>query len=262
MLFRSAERARLDADLQRSRDLLTQTAPAIVNAKLRSESVVVVAERGVDEATVRSTAQTIRDAGADAPVVVWLEAKWLLDSEARIRDLGKAVGSTETDSAALRAAALARLAVRLRSDDPSKTDDLLVRLASTGFITVESLRSIPLETPLSFPGAAGRALAIVGLGSELGTSQITTAIGTSLAQSGLETVTAELDPNPDDNTKRGSLLGPLIDNAATGATVGTVDTLDLIEGRLATVFALVEAGRGRGVHLGYGPGASAALPAP
>jgi hypothetical protein len=78
---------------------------------------------------------------------------------------------------------------------------------------------------------------------------------------GLPTVVAEVFEAPgdgEDDLDRGSTLSPW--RAAEDAGVSTVDDLDLLAGRVATVLALADLRDGVIGHYGYGPDADRVLP--
>ena len=65
-----------------------------------------------------------------------------------------------------------------------------------------------------------------------------------------------------DAPERGAAVAPVRTNDGLSALVTTVDDLDLVAGRVATVIALQDLERGVVGHYGYGDGATSSLPPP
>lgn len=85
---RNAEEVRSENDELRERlgeldDFVEQVAPYAIDEHLDGESVVVLAVRGIDEDAVRSVVGTLRQAGAEAPAILWLEPSWALVEDDR-----------------------------------------------------------------------------------------------------------------------------------------------------------------------------------
>ena len=78
-----------------------------VEDRLDNVPVVILAERGVDGETVDATAALIRAAGADAPAVIWLEERWLLEDQESIEAL-RGTLDTATSAASVRDRVLTR----------------------------------------------------------------------------------------------------------------------------------------------------------
>ena len=92
----------LSAQAKQLQSYLSIAGPYVVEGRLTAVPVVVVAERGVDRATVRNLVTLMQDAGAQAPAIVWLEGKWLLKQPSDRTALARIVGDT-ADSRNLRA---------------------------------------------------------------------------------------------------------------------------------------------------------------
>lgn len=85
---RNAEEVRSENDELRERlgeldDFVEQAAPYAIDEHLDGESVVVLAVRGIDEDAVRSVVGTLRQAGAHASAILWLEPSWALVEDDR-----------------------------------------------------------------------------------------------------------------------------------------------------------------------------------
>lgn len=191
-----AENDRLNGDLQRLGAWVEESSRLTVAARLTAVPVAVVAQRGVGDA-VESTVALLRQAGATAPVIVWLEQAWVLEDAGDVERLAGVLGySAATDTGLLRRRGLAALAERLAqpaesgapgeaADEPAAQSgsgrasttvappttaapdgpDVLDALDEAGFITVEEIGG-PAPSADSVPdsGEPGRgADAVVGV---------------------------------------------------------------------------------------------------
>src|SRR6476660_5150417 len=132
---------------------LQTAAPYVVEGRLTSVPVVVVAEHGVDRGSVRAMVTLLQDAGAQTPAIVWLQSKWLLDKPADRDKLATIVGG-DAGSTGLRTRALDALARRLGTAVPVATStttsssttagpagpaDALDALTTAGFVSIEAV---------------------------------------------------------------------------------------------------------------------------
>ena len=90
--------------------LREQSAPWAVDGQLTDQPVAIVAERGVDEDTVKAQAQLLRAPGGVVPGILWLEEPWNLGGDGKNADaLRTALGSPTRNDKALRAEAIVAL---------------------------------------------------------------------------------------------------------------------------------------------------------
>src|SRR5664279_2820367 len=96
-----ADNAKLKSQLDQLNNYADQSAPWAVEAQLTDQPVAIVAERGVDEDTVKAQAQMLRGAGGKVPGILWLETPWNLGGDGKSADaLRNALGvGTKTDKA-------------------------------------------------------------------------------------------------------------------------------------------------------------------
>ncbi|HZJ25996.1 MAG TPA: copper transporter [Acidimicrobiia bacterium] len=269
---RAEERRRaneaLAQDVGRLNEVVGEAQPYTVEDRLAGVSIVVMAVRGIDPAVVESQVETLSEAGAVAPAVVWLEESWSLEGD-RAGALAAALGQSSGGPAELQAAAWTALALRLGSGEESPADGLdasaaqpvdpLRALSEAGFLEIQSLGAEPI-VPANFPGPAARVVLLTGTGAPSGTGNLVRVGAEALDAAGVPTVVGEIYGG--DDATRGALLEP-IRNAAIAATlVSTVDDVEVPEGRIAVVLAAADLGRAPPVvgHYGYGDGAQRALP--
>jgi hypothetical protein len=132
----------------------------------------------------------------------------------------------------------------------------LVALEQSGFVRLQRVDGDEARS-----GSQLSVVFVTGAGSEFDASGST--MGELLSAStalGVPTVVADVyRPSDDEDApERGAVLAPLRDDDA--SDVSTVDDLELIAGRVATVLAVADLLEGVVGHYGYGAGADAVLP--
>jgi hypothetical protein len=179
-----------------------------------------------------------------------------------LRDAADLLGSATS----VRTRALGELAARLtepvdaRAVDENQPADLVARLEDAGFLGVDG-DNVDLT---AFPPRPARALVITGTNSNFAGTDMTVETVSAFADAEAPTVAGEIYVQSDeaDAPQRGAAVAPVRTNDGLSATVTTVDDLDLIAGRVATVIALQDLERGVVGHYGYGDGATSSLPPP
>ncbi len=261
------ENAQLRDDLDRVDTYVADSAAMAVEDRLDNVPVVILAERAVGGEMVDATAALIRAAGADAPAVIWLEDRWMLDDQNSIETL-RGTLDTATSAASVRDRALDALARRIAEPPaaPEASDageepvpDLLTRLSDAGFIDVQG-DDVDLAT---FPAGPSRAIVVTGTDSLFSESDLTVALTQALVEADVSSVVGEVfvAGQSDDAPERGDAIAPVREDDTLNATVSTVDDLDLVAGRVASVLALEDLATGTVGHYGYGRGADQIIPA-
>jgi hypothetical protein len=258
----NAENGALRDELARNEDFLTQAAPYVVNDRLAGEAVVVVAEDGVDPGASRALVETLREAGADVPGVLWLQNSWRLDDEKQLASLLEETGVTGNNATA-RQEALRSLAGRLiEPAPPDRTADTdpLAALMSNGFVR---LAEGDEEQLARFPAGAARVVFVTGTDSTLDGLGILPGFVQELTTNGAPVLVAEVYDDHDlapPVPERGASLTPVRGDPELSPIVATVDDVELVQGAVATVVALEQLVDGTPGHYGYGQGAQAPLP--
>src|SRR4051794_13363363 len=130
----------LRTENERLRRYIDQSASFAVANRLAGKDVVVVAERGVDDGPVKAELAMLREAGATAPAIVWVEPKFELKDADDVSPMASMLHLPVSDPATLRAQGLAALARRLtRPPTTSETPDLLSRMVDEKFVSVDGL---------------------------------------------------------------------------------------------------------------------------
>jgi hypothetical protein len=160
------EKARNDA-LTTERDQLNQyveqSAPWTVDGQLTDQAVGIIAERGINEDTVKAQAALLRQGGGTVPGILWLEAPWSLGGDGTNSDaLRAALGSSTNRDNALRTEALTALARRLGQGSAAPGEsDVVDALAKAGFVTLEGAGDGDVSAA-TFPGPNMTALLLGG----------------------------------------------------------------------------------------------------
>jgi hypothetical protein len=249
-------------ELDRSNQYAADAAAYSVEGRLVEVPVVLVAERGVDGDDVNDTMQLVRAAGADAPVLVWLEERWKLETEEDVQALRTAVDLLGGASS-LRARALDLLAQRLT--EPSETPvegpegDVLARLVEAGFIAIDVEDGADLA---AFPPRPGRAVVVTGTTSVFSGTDMTLETTSAFVDAEAPTVVGEVFVARDgpDAPAQGDAVAAVRADETLSTRASTVDDLELVAGRVATVIALQDLAVGIVGHYGYGDGATSVLP--
>jgi hypothetical protein len=265
---RERENEALSGEVGRLEEFVEQAEPYVVEGRLPDVPVVVVAVRGTDEDVVADQVEMLREAGAVAPGIVWLEESWTMEG-GDAAALAEALGETSDEPAARRDTAWRALATRLAAGRevgavttaPGTVPiagDALTLLVEGGFAELSAVGDRTID-PGTFPGPDSRVVLVTSPGAAPGTGNLTRVGARALADAGVPAVVGEVYDDARD-VDRGGTLGALREDES--AAVSTVDDVDLREGRMAVVLAAADLGREPPVtgHYGYGTGATRALP--
>jgi hypothetical protein len=257
------EKARND-ELTTERDQLNQyveqSAPWAVDGQLTDQAIGIIAERGVDEDTVKAQAALLRQGGGKVPGILWLEAPWSLGGDGTNSDaLRAALGTSTNRDAVLRTEALTALARRLgQGSATSGEPDVLDALAKAGFVTLEGAGDGDVSAA-TFPGPNMTALLLGGPASTITAKNTTLELTQALVATSMLTAVGEMQP--EDATDRGTWLAPIRGNDDLKTVVSTIDDVDLVQGRVASALALADLVRGVVGAYGIGAGAQSTVPA-
>ncbi len=98
-----------DADASRLDNFINSSAAYTVDLRLSGVSVVLLAERGIDGNVAKNTLKMVLAAGAESPGIIWLTAKWQLNSPDDLQKLQDVTGASGNNaSRARRRAATSR----------------------------------------------------------------------------------------------------------------------------------------------------------
>ncbi|HMS15140.1 MAG TPA: copper transporter, partial [Microthrixaceae bacterium] len=152
---------REQADAAERRDsALTELLPQLDVADLEGVSVVVLATRGIDEATARSIPVLLGRAGANAPGILWFDDRTDLRdaaTSARLADVWPAVGGREPGDGET-------------GDDDAEAAAVVAGIADVLHAPATTTTTTTTTTTSAVPAPA------VGIGTEPATSEPTTTV--------------------------------------------------------------------------------------
>ena len=240
---------------------------ALVQGRLSGMHVLVVAARGTDVDPLAKLRASLASAGASLEGTIWFTPKLKLDppnpDDVRVlaTDLGEgALNKAET----ARQAALGRLASSWTGSDAGTASNPLQAMVTDHFLDYEPTPTGGL--PLSGIPQAGTMFVVVSsAGAEVPNELVALPFASDLAQAAAHRVLA-VEPAHDSPTRgqlplRATFVGPLRQAPLTASRLSTIDDLEDVRGRVASVLALADLGQGKVGHYGLGPGATSQLPA-
>ncbi|MFM7060203.1 MAG: copper transporter [Actinomycetes bacterium] len=260
-----AENEALRTELGQRNATIAAASPFAVTGRLIGTSVAILVEPGVAAEAVDDLVALSRTAGSPVGGVLEISATW--DDDSRSDALRAATGVEVRGPRRVRSAAWEVLARRIAEGvaaDPA--DDVLARLDDAGFVSYRGVGDVPASAPSfpsAWPGAGARAVYVVRPDRDPAAVQAarTANRAAALAEAGVETTAAEDHRDADGVPARGSVLANVRDDEALRDRLSTVDDLDLVDGRIATVLATADLGRDVTGRYGFGAGAEAPMPA-
>jgi hypothetical protein len=255
---RQAANDRLQAENDRLEGFLADTSSRLAADELAGRPVVVISEQGVDGDAVDRTVELLTEAGAVIRATVQVNPEWELESPEARDELSTALDIPVDRPAAMRARVARLLVADLASpvavpDDGTGAIDATVEAGLIGYDEVGDVVLDP-DQSMAFVVVTGTDGEVPSAPEDLATAAAAQG-APSVVASVFDEAVAELA-----GTDRGERLVPLRANNSIDAAVSTVDSLDLEQGRLTTVFALADVTQGLVGHYGYGPTADAVAP--
>jgi hypothetical protein len=234
-----------------------------VAGSLDGSTLATIATRGVDADAVKQTVALAQQAGARAPGILWLEGKLALSDADTVRQLGELLGKTGQNAKATRDEAWNALASRVATGGGAAANgrDLLAALADAGFISFEPVGTQGDNfSPASFTGGDVKVLLVDGTNGQVSGNEVLAPLSNALVANRLRLVVGDVFAQKDKGPKRGAMLAPIRESDALKQAVSTVDDVDLVEGRVASVLALADLNRNVVGQYGYGTGATKSAP--
>ena len=254
---RRAANERLSSRNDELQETIEQVGPYAVQGRLDGRSVVVVADRGVDEGVLEDTDTLLQSAGATAPGTLWLEPSWALSDEEERGRLADTLGITGSEPETMQRQAWRQVLADLAEGAPE--DGATQALIDEGFLDFQSVgEGANLLSDLA--DEQFQVMLVSGPASELGDGGHVLRMAEVVADGGPPLLVAEAYVADDDGPERGETVRPIRDDAELAAEVATVDDLESRTGRLAAVLGQSDLGRDVVGHYGYGPGAERPLP--
>lgn len=255
----------------------------LFTGQLTGDPVLVVAPRGLqgEDGPVERVLSALAQADADTVGVWWFTDRVVLDDDDEVTELAAALDSGDTDDAdALRETLATRLAEVLAAatdngaGDPGPgltaaqaEPDLLVRLRDAGFLDYQTVEDSD-DDVVPLPSSGLRVVVVTSEAADLTSDQL---VGPVLARLGADApvpvVVAEMPVVPDDDPATEEvepLVARLRGDGDMSERISTVDDLDRVSGRIATILALDDAAPSGPIvgHYGLRDDADRLLPAP
>lgn len=262
--------------------------------QLAGAPVLVVATRGIDEATIEGVVTALGQSDADLVGVWWLAEKLRLDDDGQVADLAEALGLSTDNAARLRNHLAVRIADVLygaadavdagvpagtagtggpgqASAAPGQAapaePEALARLREAGFVEYELAEDDGGDV-IRLPASGLRIVVVSGPGAALAPDEVLEPVLSELTSDGpMPVVVTQPSPDPgaeeDGDETAASLVETIRDDEELAERVSTVDDLDRVSGTVAMVLATVDARPGEPLIGHYGLGdATRLLPPP
>jgi Copper transport outer membrane protein, MctB len=262
-------RRQLDTFEEEAGDLDEQLGARLFDGQLLGQPVLVVAPRGIDDGLVERVTTALDQADADVMGTWWLTDRLLLDDDDEVTQLAEALDLSTDDAGRLRNSLAAQLAdVLYGAIDLPATSDAAGAGASVG--TGQAQQAAPAEPELlarlreaefvdyDVPDGGGDVVRLPASGLRIvvvSGPQASVPLGDALMPV-LSDLTSDDQPAPvvavepsrvpedevdGDDPPPERLVDVIRDDGDMSQYVSTVDDLDRVSGRVATVLALVDA---------------------
>jgi hypothetical protein len=268
--------SQLDAFRDEADELETQLGERLYPGQLEGDPVLVISTRGVDEEWVEAVTSSLTQADADLVGTWWLTDRLALDDDAEIEDLSNALEGSTDDAERLERSLARQMADVLfgAADAPDEglageaaapaEPALLSRLREGGFVQYD----LPEEAEgdvVRLPASGLRIVVVDGPGAQVPASQVLEPMLTELTVEGPAPVVAVSPEELSDDQAEDPppvLVQIIRDDDTLAERLSTVDDIDRVAGRAATVLATVDATPGNPIigHYGTGDGANRLLP--
>lgn len=233
-------------------------APLLVADRLSGRRVTVVSAPGAATGTRDDLVRMLTSAGATVTISVRLSDSYGND-DALLAETAARLPLTETPACTLpakptgadiAAAAIASLLTNSSTPNSDRTAQALTQLRTAGLLTPDG--------PVDRPG--NLVLVVAGKAPSKSTKDDTQApavvsLTRCLRESSSDTVVA----GPREAADSGGLIASVLADTTLSKRVGTVDTADVPEGQVSTVFALEAGQRGLAPHYGTAPSAQSPI---
>jgi hypothetical protein len=254
----NTENDALRGDVGRWQRFGDQGAAALVRGKL-DVPVIVVGVQGIDRKPVDAFRQLLVASGARLQGTVWFTSKLKLANPDDLKSAQAILGVTTARPDTVRR----NLATRLAEGwIPGGAPTVLPALRDAGFVDFEPPSGDFVDLN-AIPPAGALTVVVSGARAEVPNNEVAAPFVTALVGRAPNVVLAAeagRDASADQSAERAVYLGPLLDDAAVGNRLSTVDNLEDVRGRIAAVLALAALVEGKTGHYGVGPGAQRLVP--
>ncbi len=274
------QQARLGGFEDETAQLDEQLGERLFAGQLESDPVLVISTRGVDERWVDGVMRSLRQADADVVGVWWLTDRLVLDDEDEVTDLSTALelstdeGDRLSRSLAVQLSDVLYGAADVASGAVAPADAaeiapaepaLLARLRDAGFVEYQLPDGVDGDV-VRLPSSDLRIVVVDGPEASLPADEVLVPVLRDLTTDGPMPVVATQPTvatgDEVDEATEPQLVGAVRDDDDLRERVSTVDNLDRVSGRVATLLATVDAVPGQPAigRYGDGDGADRLLP--
>lgn len=273
------QQGRIGAFEDEATQLDEQLGERLFAGELEGDPVLVVSTRGVDERWVDGVTRSLAQADADVVGVWWLTDRLVLDDEDEIADLSTALELSTDESDRLNRNLAVQLAdvlygaADVASGEVAPADAapaepaLLARLREAGFVEYQLPEGVDGDV-VRLPSSDLRIVVVDGPDASLPADDVLVPVLRDLTTDGgmpvVATQPSVATGDEVDEATQPQLVGAVRDDDDLRERVSTVDNLDRVSGRVATLLATVDAVPGQPTigRYGDGDGADRLLPTP
>jgi hypothetical protein len=274
----------LQAQLDAYEDEAAALGPAIgerlYRGELTGDPVLIVSTRGVADEWVDNVMQSLSQADANVVGVWWLTDRLALDDDSEVEDLAQALETDTDDADRLERRLVVELADAMfgasdgTGEPPGPSAEspatapaepaLLSRLHEAGFVDYQMPEGVDGDVVV-LPPSGLRIVVVDGPDAAIPASQVLQPVLSDLTEDGPASVVAvqpELRPEDQSDDAPPLLVSLVRGDDQLKERLSTVDNLNRLSGRVATVLATVDAAPGGPVigHYGTADGASDRIP--
>lgn len=257
----------------------------LVEGRLKETTTLVVAESGLQAEPVQELVDQLRVAGSNTPGIVWVDKSWTPTSEKFLARVATALGVDSVPHRKAAATLWTAVLDDLQGESASghggtTTTSTPTTTAAPGGTAVATqpvdivnsalLATLSEQSILKFqlvdgdnPTGGGVLNIVLITGADSALNEPGSAVAALASVSGtreVPTVLAEQRANDDKTTdNRGELINKAADERVR-SSISTVDDIDIVPGRVATVLALQQFKDGKTGSYGFGKGADSVLP--
>lgn len=264
------QQQRLGSFENETEQLHEQLGERLFDGELAAEPVLVVSTKGVDGRWVDSVVATLTQADADVLGVWWLTERLALDDDGEVDDLAAVLELTTDDAGRLSRNLAVQVADVLygAADAPGEPvpvdvaqtapaePGLLSRLREAGFVEYQMPEGDDSDV-VRLPPSGLRVVVVDGPGAAVAAGQVMLPVLEDLTADGpMPVVVTQPSPVGDDadEVARPELVAAVRDDGTLSQRLSTVDNLDRVAGRVATLLATIDAAPGGPTVGRYGAG--------
>ncbi len=249
----------LNAQINRDRAYQERISPYATAKALTGVPVVIITWKGIDQSLQTDIRKSLTDASADVLGTISLTPKIALNDAKSVEQARQLLTSSATEPSQLQQILLARISSVLAG---SSTPDALGGLVNAGFVEWDGTRGATVES-VSFASAR-----IVMLSTEsppVANDAVMIPLARLFAVQPTRRVVVvepgrDADPTKNQNASRAVFVDLIRNDTELKKSVSTVDNIEMPEGRVGAILALVELANGKVGSYGVASSAEGLIP--